>query len=206
MIEDQLWTNDNLLETSPVNRFHNLGRTALHRAVCSGNESMIRLLLDRGADATLQDSDGNTALHLAAQQGFDGVVSTLLALPVERDATNYMGCTALFLAVEAKHEGTVQELLKSSASLNLKDLLGNSPLHLAVEGKLWWPNSTPVVRFPTSMSNCYPKLVMESMRIRFSPKKLGQQRHLIHTTTLFQNTPTVSHSHFTAHGVCTERS
>jgi ankyrin repeat protein len=119
-VETQPWTDENLFEPSPVHIFPGLGRTALHRAICSGNESMTRLLLQRGADPAIRDDDGNTALHLAAQSESDNLVSALLSLPADLDATNYMGRTALSLAVEAKKEGAVQELLKFAANPALR--------------------------------------------------------------------------------------
>ncbi|KAK1973600.1 ankyrin repeat-containing domain protein, partial [Colletotrichum cereale] len=54
------------------------GRTALHRAVSSGNESIVDLLLRQGANASLQDESGKTPLHLAAECGRKEIVARLL--------------------------------------------------------------------------------------------------------------------------------
>lgn len=45
------------------------GWTAIHQAVMSGHESMIKLLLDRGALVAPQDIEHRTALHWAAMYG-----------------------------------------------------------------------------------------------------------------------------------------
>lgn len=37
--------------------------TALHRAATAGQHGVVQLLLDRGADPMLVDTDGQTALH-----------------------------------------------------------------------------------------------------------------------------------------------
>jgi len=50
------------------------GFTALHTAAQNGDESLIRLLLERGADPTIEMSDGRRATDLAA----DDALRTLL--------------------------------------------------------------------------------------------------------------------------------
>ncbi|KAJ9654638.1 hypothetical protein H2201_008961, partial [Coniosporium apollinis] len=53
------------------------GRTALHEAARSGNEAMVQLLLEKGADSNAKDKGGTTALHLAAILGKEAVVHLL---------------------------------------------------------------------------------------------------------------------------------
>ncbi|KAF4953661.1 hypothetical protein FSARC_12346 [Fusarium sarcochroum] len=65
---DAVMTN-NLLEKGAmkiINCEDEKGRTALHVASKKGNESVVKLLLDKKANVDLRDRDGNTALHLAA--------------------------------------------------------------------------------------------------------------------------------------------
>ncbi|KAM7188883.1 Ankyrin repeat-containing domain protein [Naviculisporaceae sp. PSN 640] len=58
------------------------GRSSLHLAVESGNESMLRLLLDHchGLNAAVNayDSNGQTPLHIAVSVGFESAVEMLL--------------------------------------------------------------------------------------------------------------------------------
>ncbi|KAK1755400.1 ankyrin repeat-containing domain protein [Echria macrotheca] len=109
------------------------GRSSLHFAVCNGDQSMARLLLDRGADVTRQDDTGSTPLHLAAECGLEGLVALLLERSADPAATDFLGRTALFRAVLSENETVVKLLLEASVDVNMKDSLGNVALHLAVE-------------------------------------------------------------------------
>ena len=53
------------------------GITALIIAAAVGDENLVRLLLDHGADKTLAENDGSTALDRARQNGHSAVVKVL---------------------------------------------------------------------------------------------------------------------------------
>lgn len=125
---------DPVLTDSSPPLLADMARTALHRAVCSGNESMVRLLLERGADIAKPDGNGNTALHLAAESGGGELLQLLLEKSADPNAIDYLGRTALFAAVLGENETTTELLLKSPRiDVNAKDLMGNVALHMAVE-------------------------------------------------------------------------
>ena len=59
-----LYSNNNhLAHNGPI--FRN-GESALHIAGQLGDSSMVQMLIQKGADLSLQDHDGNTVLHLLA--------------------------------------------------------------------------------------------------------------------------------------------
>ena len=64
---------------APVNARGDYGRTPLHCAVCdSGDECIptVQLLLDSGADPTLNDATGMSVLAFARQEQYDGFEQT----------------------------------------------------------------------------------------------------------------------------------
>ena len=54
--------------------------TPLHHAVMSGHIDRVQLLLDRGADAGILDSNGDTALQIAQEKGKADIVALLAGL------------------------------------------------------------------------------------------------------------------------------
>lgn len=132
--DDQVWNFDTLLNESPPSGLPpSLGRTALHRAVCNGNEAIVRLLLERGADIIRQDGYGQTALHLAVENGCEGLVKVLLEKITDPNLTDSLGRTALFLAVRSENEMVAKLLLDASIDVNWRDSLGDVALHIAAE-------------------------------------------------------------------------
>ncbi|KAM4063790.1 ankyrin repeat domain-containing protein [Hirsutella rhossiliensis] len=120
---------------APSSPTHRQGQGALHVAVCGGNEDMVRLLLDHGADIAKRDSRGNTALHVAAAMGSEIVVKLLLRKTADPDEANLMGQTPLFMAVQNDNEAVARILLLDAmADVNVQDCFGNAALHVAVQG------------------------------------------------------------------------
>ncbi|KAL6817541.1 ankyrin repeat-containing domain protein [Trichoderma camerunense] len=116
------------------------GATALHIAVKTGNNEMVRFLIGRGADLSKQDSRGNMAIHVAARLGHVGLLKLLIDHSAKTDEINFLGQTPLYLAVQSESKDAVQLLLGAMADINIKDSMGNSILHIAVE-----TGSVPIV-------------------------------------------------------------
>lgn len=71
--DEDLVDNDNanalegrILDGMEINAVDNTGATLLHLAAESGSVKCLKLLVQRGADVTLEDRGKNTPLHLAA--------------------------------------------------------------------------------------------------------------------------------------------
>ena len=102
-----------------VNLRNKHGWTALMVASFRGHESIVRLLLSRGAKQELQCDDGYTALHNAVLNGdHSGVVALLSAAPRAALALalkNRIGLTPLGLAL-VHNRAACEAVLRAKAA------------------------------------------------------------------------------------------
>lgn len=102
-------------------------------AVASESPSVVlRLLLERGADANARRSDGAPAIVIAAMRRNARLVDELLAGGAEVDAADAHGRTALMHAVERSANGIVVSLLCAGADKDKKAVDGSSAHTLAL--------------------------------------------------------------------------
>lgn len=144
------------LKRGPLKRHHDAGSTLgfgtgatpLMRAARTNDVSVMKALLDGGADPFLTLPDRTNALHIAAGLGYGGlrgegiriVVPTadgavealglLLDRGMDVDAFNAAGNTALHGAV-GRGDAVVKFLASRGASLDVKNKAGFTPLDLA---------------------------------------------------------------------------
>ena len=79
------------------NEQNDYGETALHRAVTDGNESLLRLFLEKKGDVTVKSNDGDGVLAWALKKGnpSDAMIRLLLENGVDMKGQNNKGQTAL---------------------------------------------------------------------------------------------------------------
>ena len=110
------------------------GSTPLHFASRNGHEQVVRVLLDKGADANAMfKDDGWTPLHFASQNGYEQVVRMLLDKGADVNAKDIGGWAPLHNASEYGYEQVVRVLLDKGADVNAKNNDGWTPLHSASE-------------------------------------------------------------------------
>ncbi|EGO02202.1 hypothetical protein SERLA73DRAFT_86465 [Serpula lacrymans var. lacrymans S7.3] len=96
------------------------GKTALHMAALKGNEELVRMLCDLGADYDLSDNKGNTPLHYASSWGHIPVVQLLIERGCQFSARNNEGFTASDYAYSMSTKDTLQDSARSQFENNKK--------------------------------------------------------------------------------------
>lgn len=116
----------------------------LHLAVLTGQISIVRALINNGANVTLRDQQGNTPLHIACRKGDRDSVSVLVqsfGSDVNKRAKyfsmkNCDGLTCVHVAAQYKEFIILGHLFAKGADVNAGDAKsGRTMLHYAVEKK-----------------------------------------------------------------------
>jgi ankyrin repeat protein len=109
------------------------GFTALMRAVQTGKEDLVELLLNNGADPLKpnQFDSGDSALHYACEAGDLKTILVLLSFFPDVNIKNSEGLTPLMYAVQRKHLKIVKTLIKVKANPFLTDSSGCSAFDYA---------------------------------------------------------------------------
>lgn len=140
-------------DPSFLNITNDLFQTVLHLSVLNNNPHLVRELVIRGADLTVQDRDGNTPLHIACKKNsIPSIIAlTTVITPTDREKCsyhvstqipqrqniyNYKGQTCLHTALEHGHLNLIKFLLESlfRADINAVERRGGKTIfHIAAE-------------------------------------------------------------------------
>jgi uncharacterized protein len=130
---------------TPGERILGEGATPLMRAARNGDVAGMRLLLEKGANPSIEQKNRTTALMLASGQGrglgtfadefateaeMYQAVKLLLEQHVDINAANEAGQTPLHFAALSM-DSVVELLIKSGANIDAKDRQGRTPLDMA---------------------------------------------------------------------------
>jgi ankyrin repeat protein len=138
------------------------GQTPFLRAALAGDVTVMRLLLDKGADPNIAAVAGTTPLMAAAgvnwsvgqtytesKEGLMEAVKLCLEKGADVNAANSMGITALIGAVNRGSDDIVEFLVKKGARLDVKDNEGRTPM---VWAKGVFLATVPPEEKPTTMA------------------------------------------------------
>lgn len=122
----------------------------LHYAVQRGEEGIVRVLLQNGADTNLQNSSDNSALHMACTNLSHTLVELLMDSGADPNLQNMSvrgkdDMASLHYAVQRSQEDTMRVLLRLGADPNIQNEIGLSASHLSTN----WLCSRRTTPFPT---------------------------------------------------------
>ena len=101
-------------------------------AASRGDEQVVRLLIEKGADVNACDADGNYALHHALENGHEQVARLLIEKGADVTACDANGNPALHYASNNGDEQVVRLLIEKEADVNACDAYTErSALHFA---------------------------------------------------------------------------
>ncbi|KFA79048.1 hypothetical protein S40288_08774 [Stachybotrys chartarum IBT 40288] len=113
-----------------VNEPNAAGETPCLLAV-KGSSSMMKLLLDNGANPNVRDKTGKTAVMLASVKGYNLILGLLLDRGAEIDTKNDEGDTPILLTLQRGYLETVKLLIERGADINIKNEMGRTAVMLA---------------------------------------------------------------------------
>jgi ankyrin repeat protein len=106
--------------------------TLLRQAVHSGDETMLRLLVQKGADINATTVNGGTVLLWAVEKRHE-MVLPLMEIGANVNAKTDNGVTALHQAARNGHDVMARHLVEKGADVNAKTASGETALHWAAE-------------------------------------------------------------------------
>ncbi|KAM6514250.1 hypothetical protein FALCPG4_015406 [Fusarium falciforme] len=109
----------------------NLGRSALGMACANGAAEVVDVLLKKGADLIVKNSDGWTPLYAASTKGHVEVVKMLLKVGADITVGDSNRRTPLYAASGNGHVEVVKLLLKKGADITVVKKYGETSLHAA---------------------------------------------------------------------------
>ncbi|CAB0044602.1 unnamed protein product [Trichogramma brassicae] len=129
--------NDELNRSVRIDPRDAMGRTPLHYALYDGYKAtIVRLLLNRGADPNSATATGSTPLHIICKRKKDDDTMQLFfqinedrGRTVQIDARDKMGRTPLHTALAYGNDALAERLLRRGADPNLATANGSTPLH-----------------------------------------------------------------------------
>lgn len=126
--------------------------TCTHLACATNNVSLLRKMVDFGADINVLDWNGNTPLHVAIQNNHNDCVSALLSKTSTADQRNNIdlsvfndsGLTPLHLAAMKNNLNVVKMLTRKAIQTQCLSIFddmdmkhGQNALHIAIESKAY---------------------------------------------------------------------
>jgi len=99
----------------------NDNNTALMTASVKGHITVVKLLLDHGADVNSRDKRGNTPLHRSIMSKKSFIVPVLLAAGADPNAADIFGETPVHAAALRGQTGILKKLVRAGGDIYMTD-------------------------------------------------------------------------------------
>ncbi|WP_428771058.1 ankyrin repeat domain-containing protein [Treponema sp. HNW] len=127
---------EDAVKTHNLSMRFNDGQSPLHFAVISGENSIVRFLLEQGVSINAKDISGSTPLHEAVRYGRADIAALLLDAGADINARDSIGKTPLLIITPDKTgKDLYGMLLERGAQANAVDTFGDNALHIATMTK-----------------------------------------------------------------------
>ncbi|XP_029417766.1 putative ankyrin repeat domain-containing protein 31 isoform X2 [Nannospalax galili] len=124
------------VNTARIHKRNAKGESQLHLASRRGNLSLVKSLIESGADVNLKDNAGWTPLHEASNKGFSDIILELLKSGAKVNSENVDGILPLHDAAVGNHLKAAEILLEHGANPNKKDQNQKTALDEADDEKM----------------------------------------------------------------------
>lgn len=104
---------------------------ALHCAAFNGHETVVALLLEKGAEVNSKDKQSYYPIHLAASRGYVSITEQLIEAGADLEVITTQNGTPLHVAAASNQPRIIPLLLKAGANLEARDINGLTPLAAA---------------------------------------------------------------------------
>merc|ERR1712200_366136 len=114
-----------------------IGLSALLIAIRTGQQAVVSLLLDSGANPDSRDRDGESAVHVAVREEDYNMLQILLKAGANPNLPSHLGKFPLHLAVEQNLLPLVRLMVGQGVDVEAREqAAGRTALHLAVDRQL----------------------------------------------------------------------
>ncbi|KAK2497434.1 hypothetical protein MC885_007075 [Smutsia gigantea] len=124
------------MKTAGINKRNARGKSQLHLSARKGNLSLVKALIESGANVNLKDNAGWTPLHEASSEGSNDIIVELLKAGANVNCKNLDGILPLHDAVVNNHLKAAEILLQHGANPNQKDQRKKTALDEADDEKI----------------------------------------------------------------------
>ncbi len=125
----------NLINNDPklINSTDEIGYTPLHWSLIRAHWDLANFLINKGANLTIQGSEGGSVLHCAVNHNNVDIIKMLVKKGANIECKNIWGNTPLSLATARGSELAVITLIDLGANVNSSSNEGWTPLHYAYQ-------------------------------------------------------------------------